>query len=68
MQRCDWCQERTISLIPVVNRGLEGSGEYEFVCGACAEVERFEHIDELLCSPVTYQSLREGRVEVLLAA
>lgn len=68
MQRCDWCHERSALLVPVVNRGANTPGEFEFLCSACAEVERFEHADEILQCPVTYQALTEGRKVVHLAA
>lgn len=59
---CAWCQEEGVYLIPVVNRNLTIGVEYEFVCSACSEVERFEHGDELLWSPVDFVSLAEGRL------
>ena len=68
MKRCEWCLEECVSLIPVVNRNPQVSAEYELICSVCVEVERFEHIDELLWSPVTFQSLVEGYSRVLIAA
>lgn len=68
MQRCDWCQEECVSLIPVVNRNPHVSAEHEFVCSVCSEVERFEHADELLWHVVSFESLVEGRRRVLTAA
>lgn len=62
MERCAWCQEEGTRLIPVVNRNPIVDAEYEFVCGACSEVERFEHADELLWSPVGFRSLAKGRL------
>jgi len=68
MQRCDCCQEEVIALVPVVNRRPGELGRHDFLCSACVEVERFEHADELLWSPVNYQDLKEGRIQVVLAA
>jgi hypothetical protein len=63
MRRCDWCQqEELVSLVPVVNRNPTIHSETEYVCRACSDVERFEHADELLWNPVTFESLRNGRV------
>jgi hypothetical protein len=59
---CDWCQEVSACLIPVVNRNPTIISEYEFVCEVCAEVERFEHADELLWNPVDFVSLAKGRL------
>ncbi len=65
---CDWCQVECASLVPIVNRNPAIPFEHEFVCLACAEVERFEHADELLWSPVTFESLNGGRCVQPLAA
>ena len=62
MGRCAWCQEQSDCLIPVVNRNPAVDVEHEFVCSACAEVERFEHGDELLWHVVDFASLAEGRL------
>lgn len=59
---CAWCQEEDACLIPVVNRNPTLDAEYEFVCGVCSEVERFEHGDELLWHVVDFASLAEGRL------
>ena len=60
MRRCDWCQqEELVSLVPVVNRNPTIHTEHEYVCRECADVERFEHIDELLWNPVFLHSTRK---------
>ena len=57
MRRCDWCQqEELVSLVPVVNRNPTIHTEYEYVCRACADVEHFEHVDELLWNTVLLHS------------
>jgi hypothetical protein len=62
MGRCAWCLEEDTSLIPVVNRTPTIHAEFEFVCSACSEIERFEHGDELLWHVVDFVSLAEGRL------
>jgi hypothetical protein len=56
--RCDWCQEYG-GLTQVVNRDVTASHGFDWVCAACAEVERFEHVDELLWNPVLLHSTRK---------
>ena len=56
--RCDWCQEFGV-LRPVVNRDNATSCSFDWVCSTCAEVERFEHVDELLWNPVLLHSTRK---------
>ncbi len=60
--RCEWCQEESFALVPVVNRDITVSGEHVLLCLACLEVERFEHADELLWSPVNFADLVNGRL------
>ncbi len=56
--RCDWCQEYGV-LTQVVNRDVTASHDFDRVCSSCADVEHFEHIDELLWNPVLLHSTRK---------
>jgi hypothetical protein len=56
--RCDWCQEYGV-LTPVVNRDVSTSRGFDWICSACADVEHFEHVDELLWNPVLLHSTRK---------
>jgi hypothetical protein len=56
--RCDWCQEFGV-LTPVVNRDVTTSHDFDRVCLSCADVEHFEHVDELLRNPVLLYSTRK---------
>ncbi len=60
--RCEWCQEESSTLVPIVNRDITVPGEHVLVCPACLDVERFEHADELLWSPVNFADLVNGRL------
>jgi hypothetical protein len=60
--RCEWCQEESDTLTPVVNRDVMLPTERVFVCRACKEVEQFEHADELLWNVVDFASLNSGRL------
>jgi len=53
MKRCAWCQEMS-DLVPVVNRDPHSSHAFDLVCLACAEVERFEHADEVIWNPLGF--------------
>ena len=69
MQRCDWCQQEEFgSLVPVMNRNPNLQTEHEYVCDACADLERSEHVHELFWRPVTFESLTNGRVQPHKAA
>jgi protein-arginine kinase activator protein McsA len=69
MQRCDWCQqEESGFLVPVANRNPNLQTEHEYVCDTCADLERSEHVYELFWSPVTFESLTNGRVQTHRAA
>ncbi len=59
---CDWCQEESDALIPIVNRDVTLNRECVFVCKSCKEVEQFEHADELLWNVVDFVSLNSGRL------
>lgn len=61
MNRCDWCQEIS-ELVPVVNRDRTSSHDVDFVCPSCAEVERFEHADEVLWNPLGFTPFRRKSV------
>jgi hypothetical protein len=65
---CSCCGEEVNSLVPVVNRDPGFPSEYQLVCEACIEVDLFEHADELLWSPVTFESLNTGRIRLPVAA
>ena len=56
--RCDWCQEFRV-LTPVVNRDVTTSHDFDRICALCADVEHFEHVDELLWNPVLLHSTRK---------
>lgn len=56
--RCAWCDEYG-ELASVVNRDKTTRYACEWICAACAEVERFEHADELLWNPVLLHSTRK---------
>ncbi len=51
MKQCDWCQEESPFLTPIVNRDTTVSRAVDLVCSACHTVERFEHADEILWNP-----------------
>jgi|GEM_PF-2463651 hypothetical protein len=53
MQRCDWCQELG-NLVAVVNHDKTASHTVDWVCPACAEIERYEHADEILWNPLGF--------------
>ncbi len=61
MNRCHWCQEIS-ELVPIVNRNKTASHDFDWVCPACAEVERSEHADEGLWSPLGFQPSRQLHV------
>ncbi len=64
---CEWCQESSDALVPVVNRDVTNPSELMFVCSSCKEVEHSEHADELLWSPVDFASLAAGRLRSVAA-
>jgi len=60
--RCEWCQEESKVLIPVVNRNPLNPSEHELVCPDCAVVEADEHGGELFWSAVNFKDLVTGRI------
>jgi hypothetical protein len=56
--RCSVCEQEASLLVPIPDR----SGSALHVCPACAQVFQEEHADELLWNPVTFESLRYGRM------
>ncbi len=58
--RCEWCQEESTVLLPVVNRNPLNPSEHELVCPACAVVVADEHGDSLVWNVVTFQDLVTG--------
>ena len=60
--RCEWCQEESKVLLPVVNRNPLNPSEHELVCPDCAVVVAYEHGDELLWNTVNFRDLVTGRV------
>ncbi len=60
--RCEWCQEESEVLVPVVNRNPLNSSEHELVCSACAVVEADEHGNELFWSVINFKDLTVGRI------
>ncbi|MBO0793836.1 MAG: hypothetical protein J2P36_23190 [Ktedonobacteraceae bacterium] len=54
MDRCDWCQEISDSLVPVVNRNQTVSRDFDMVCPNCSAVEQFEHAHEVIEHPLKY--------------
>lgn len=68
MQRCDWCQKLG-SLQVVVNRDHTSAHTIDFVCSTCAELERFEHADEILWNPLGFTPLfRKPKVMTAMAS
>ena len=61
--RCEWCQEESEVLVPVVNRNPLHPSEHELVCPTCAVVEADEHGNELFWSVVNFQDLATGRLQ-----
>ena len=43
MFRCEWCQEETDTVIPVVDRDPTSFQEHALVCLDCADTASFEH-------------------------
>ncbi len=66
--QCDCCQEMHRILFPVDNRDPFSPQEFDWVCRACADVLALEQVEELLRSPVTFESLVSGRVAIPVAA
>ncbi|GLV57531.1 hypothetical protein KDH_43670 [Dictyobacter sp. S3.2.2.5] len=68
MQRCDWCQ-KVASLQVVVNRDHTSAHAIDLVCSDCAELERFEHADEILWNPLQFTpSFRKPKVMAAIAS
>jgi hypothetical protein len=57
VKRCAWCQEIS-ELVPVVNRDPNVSHVFDFICSVCAEVERYEHADEVIWNPLGFTPVR----------
>lgn len=43
MHRCEWCQEETATVLPVVDRDPTSFQEHVLVCPSCADTASFEH-------------------------
>ena len=73
MKRCAWCQEMS-DLVSVVNRDPPSSHAFDLICPACAEVERFEHVDEVIWNPLGFTPTKYRKVitsaslDILLAS
>ncbi len=62
--RCEWCQEESEVLLPVVNRNPLNPSKHELVCPTCAAVVADEHGDTLLWNVFNFQDLVAGWVGV----
>ena len=60
MQRCEYCQDECVDLVPVVNRDVMSSTDFAWVCVGCAEMVRDEYAADLFRSPVDFTSFRVG--------
>ncbi len=60
MNRCEFCQDECVDLVPVVNRDVRSSADFAWVCVGCAEMVRDEYAADLFRSPVDFTSFRVG--------
>ncbi len=60
MQRCEYCQDECLDLVPVANRDVRSSADFAWVCVGCAEMVRDEYAADLFRSPVAFPSFRVG--------
>ncbi len=60
MNRCEFCQDECIDLVPVVNRDVMSAADFVWVCGGCAKMVRDEYAADLFRSPVDFTSFRVG--------
>ena len=60
MNRCEFCQDECVDLVPVVNHNVTILADFVWVCVGCAEMVRDEYAADLFRSPVDFTSFRVG--------
>ena len=61
MNRCEFCQDECVDLVPVVNRDVMSAADFVWVCVGCAKMVRDEYAADLFRSPVDFLRLRDSR-------